>query len=180
MAALGALGAWRAQVLGGRKVQLAERCLYAVRDFSVRIKVVRMEQTNIDQQMDEIRKSWRDFQGIYLRLNYYASPPISKCIPETLGKCFVTLDTKFRELKGFDFQAPKPVGGTSLEGAGVNAQEKLRYQNANNTFYGLSDADQIGTGLIEAERQLAAALYPILNPRIGCLGQVIDKITTWF
>lgn len=180
VAALGALGTWRAQALGGRQVQLAEQCLDAVRDFAVRIKIVRMEQTNVDQQIGEIRRSLLDFQRVFMRINYYLSPPISKEVPDILIQCFATLDTSFRELKGFGFQEPEPLSGMSVELTAASAQEKLRYHHANNAFYGLSDEDPIAIGLVEAERRLTEALSPILNPRVGCLGRVICQITSWF
>lgn len=170
VAAWAALGTWYVQVLGGRQVQLAEQCLDAAVDFAVRIKIARMEQTNFDGQVEEIRISLREFQRVFLRFNYYASPHISEEIPQTLIRCFEMLDTNFRVLKGFGFQEPRPLGDASLEAVGASAQELLRYQSANSIFYGLSrENDPIGVGLAEAERLLKGALRPILNPHVGCL-----------
>ncbi|WP_174502016.1 hypothetical protein [Acidiphilium sp. C61] len=179
VAAMGALGTWRVRVLGGRKIELAERCLDSVRDFAVRIKVARMEQTNLDQQMEEIRNSLLELQRAFLRLNYYVTPPISEDIPNTLKRCFATLDTSFRELKSFEFREPKSPGSGSIVAAGAGAQEKQRYQAAHSTFYGLSGSDLVGADLIKAEGQLADTLRPILIPPAGFIDRVVGKISRW-
>ena len=170
-AAFCALVTWRAQVLGGRTVQLAEQCLDAARDFGVRIKIVRMEESKRDGQIAEIRDTLLEFQRIFLRLNYYISPPIGNDVPDTLIKCFAILDTNFRILRGFE-------GGNTIEATRATAQEKQQYKHAHDIFYGLSDDDQIASGFTEAQTKLGNALHPILHQDSGWLGKIIDKIVT--
>jgi hypothetical protein len=181
VAAVAALGTWRAQLVGGKRVELAEQCLDAMNDFRFRINVLRMEQTNRKKQIAELREVLLEFQRIFRRLNYYMPVPVGNSIPEALLEGFAILDTNFRTLERYEFKEPQPQGGDSVYAASANAQERQSYQHANNVFYGLCPHnDQVALKLDAATAQLSDILRPILKPEKGWLRKVIGRLVSAF
>lgn len=168
-----ALGTWRAQLIGGKQTSLAEQCLDAAHDFSVRIKLLRMEESRRDAQIEELRQSLLDFQKILLRLNYYLTSPIGDDVPKAFVGCYALLDKNFRVLKEYGFKPPESGAVFGARGAMQN------YQNAHNIFYGDCGTDQVVVKLDDASAQLGNVLRPLLTlkPAKGWLGRMIDRTT---
>lgn len=179
IAAWAALGTWRAQVLGGRKIQLAEECLYSAHDFAVQVKLLRLVSPNnldTEKKIEELRKTLWQFQRSFLIINYYFKSPIPEEIPKAFINFFASLDTNFRILKQSDFQQPPlVVQGASLLAAAAASSSRQHYDNALDIFYGNRQNDPIEATYGERVNELHGILQPILTPDRGCLGSLIDK-----
>jgi len=174
--ALAALSAWRAQLLGGRKIRLAEECLHVAHKFAAQIKLLRWAaDSDKEEKINALRKTLWRFQRLFLRLNNYMNSPIQDAIPEAFVKCFSDLDTSFRILRRYNYTPPPsaPAGAAQMAAAGA-ATQREEYEGAYVRFYGDSGDDKTTAGFNQAIGELQQVLRPILRPGRGWLGRMID------